>query len=73
MRKYNELAELESCFNKADDRELLFVLRGKDIASPATIRFWCAERVRLGKNTPDDLQIKIALIDAEAMEMERAG
>ncbi len=73
MRKYDELAEAESCLNKADDRELLFVLRGKDIASPATIRFWCEERIRLGKNTSEDLQIKLALIDAEAMEVERAG
>jgi hypothetical protein len=50
---------------------MLFVLRTVDAASPATIRFWCEERVRLGKNKVDDEQIKEALACAATMETER--
>jgi hypothetical protein len=66
MRKREELANSNSCLNRALDDELIFVLRGCDIAAPATIRAWCQERIRLGKNRPGEPQI------VEAMECARA-
>lgn len=71
MMKRHELSETGSCFNKAHDDEILFVLLARDVAAPATIRAWCAERVRLGKNAWDDPQVKEALRCAESMEMQR--
>jgi hypothetical protein len=71
MIKVNEIAIVDSCLNKARDDEMLFVLRGHDIAAPATIRAWVAERVRLGKNSLGDPQITEALDCAEYMELVR--
>lgn len=71
MIKRRELSETGSCFNKARDDEILFVLLARDAAAPATVRAWCAERVRLGKNAWDDPQVKEALKCAEAMEQQR--
>ena len=70
MRKRLELRHEHSCLNKADNDEMIFVLIGRDVAAPATIRFWVEERVRLGKNKLSDDQIKEALGIAQVMEME---
>ena len=72
MRKRIELTDPTSCMSRANDEEMTFVLLGRDLASPATIRFWCAERVRLGKNKIDDPQIREALACAATMETEVA-
>lgn len=69
MRKHDEL--IKGCMAKARDDEMTFVLLGRDAASPATIRFWVSERIRLGKNQPDDVQIVEALECARTMEAER--
>jgi hypothetical protein len=71
VRKHQEICFHGSCLGKAGVNEMLFVLRTVDAASPATIRFWCEERVRLGKNKVDDEQIKEALACAATMETER--
>lgn len=68
MRKLREIDNSESCLNKALADEMLFVLRGHDIAAPATIRFWILERIRLGKI---DNSLVEALHCAETMEKER--
>jgi len=65
MRKTEELADQNSCLNRAKDDEMLFVLLGRDIAAPAAIRAWCKERIRLGKNKRDDAQIREALACAD--------
>lgn len=57
MRKREELTDPNSCLNRAKDDEMLFVLLGRDFASTATVRFWIEERIRLGKNRPEDEQI----------------
>lgn len=72
MRKISEVNNPDSCLNKAAELEMVFVLRGKDECSPATIRFWVSERLRLGKNKATDLKIIFALEDADSMERERA-
>lgn len=71
MRKSRELTDPRSCMSRARDDEMTFVLLGRDAAAPATIRFWAAERIRLGKNKPDDPQILEALSCAEHMEAAR--
>jgi len=71
MRKKEELENPNSCLNRASDDELLFVLRGHDIAAPETIRAWIKERIRTGKNDRNDYQILMAYVIADKMEVER--
>lgn len=59
----------DSCFNRARNDEIIFVLLGRDAAAPATIRFWIAERIRLGKNRAGDLQVAEAEECAKRMEV----
>jgi len=70
VRKFDEITNLKSCLSKAGDREMLFVLLGRDVAAPATIRFWAKERIRLKKNKRGDEQIVEALACAKTMEDE---
>lgn len=71
MRKGDEMNRPGSCLNKAGVREMIFVLLARDAAAPVAIRAWCDERVRLGKNKPDDPQITEAMECAGVMERER--
>jgi hypothetical protein len=71
MLKRDEIDDQNSCFNKALDGERLFVMLARDQAAPAAIRAWVNERLRLGKNAPDDAQIMEALDCARLMEDER--
>ena len=71
MRKADELAEPESCMGRALDHEMTFVLLGRDVAAPAAIRAWIAERLRLGRNRPGDAQVVEAEECARVMEAER--
>ncbi len=57
MLKKIEKVDGQSCWNKAEDNEMVFVLLGRDAAAPAAIEAWCKERIRLGKNTNNDHQI----------------
>lgn len=68
MLKKDELTDPTSCLSKAHDNERVFVLLARDVTAPATIRFWCQERMRLGKNTIDDSQIQEAFECARLME-----
>lgn len=70
MIKYDELGNLNSCLNRAKDDEMIFVLLARDAAAPVAIRAWIAERIRIGKNTPDDHQILEAIACAEHMEAQ---
>jgi hypothetical protein len=70
MLKRLELSDPKSCFNRARDDERLFVLLGRDVAAPAAIRAWIAERIRLGKNQPGDAQIREAEACADLMEQD---
>lgn len=71
MRKQQEITDPGSCMSRANDDEMVFVLLGRDAASPPAIRAWVHERVRLGKNSFDDPQIVDALRCADTMEVER--
>ena len=73
MIKSRELTDPSSCMNHATDSEMTFVLLARDIAAPATIRFWVAERLRLGKNNQYDGQVLEALECASIMESQRSA
>ncbi len=60
MLKRDELIDPASCMSRARDDEMTFVLLERDAAAPAAIRAWIDERIRLGKNAPDDVQIQEA-------------
>ena len=72
MIKRDEIEDQKSCFNNAHEWERLFVLLARDPAAPVAIRAWIAERIRLGKNAPDDDQIREAHECANRMDVERA-
>ena len=61
MRKHLEKTIASSCWNKANPREMTFVLLGRDLAAADTIEFWCQRRVELGLNKADDDQIRDAM------------
>lgn len=70
MRKKDELSKEHTCMQHAHPEEMVFVLLSRDVAAPAAIRAWVAERLRLGKNKEDDSQITEALACAVVMEHE---
>lgn len=69
--KKEELSNPNSCMSKALDGEMTFVLLARDSAAPFTIRAWCQERIRLGRNKPSDQQIVDALSCADEMEVQK--
>jgi hypothetical protein len=68
MTRRENLADPNSCFNKAADDELIFVLREKDPDAPGTIRDWVKRRLARGKNKASDAKIVEALNLAHKME-----
>jgi hypothetical protein len=73
MRKQEELSDPNSCLNRAEPGEMIFVLLGRDVAAPAAIEKWAGDRIRLGKNTSDDQQIRHALSCANVMRCDQQG
>lgn len=70
MIKRDEATHPNSCWNKAKDDEMLFVLLARDIAGADTVRFWVKQRISMGKNKADDPQIIEALHCADKMQLE---
>lgn len=70
MRKRDELADPNSCLNRARDDEWLFVLLGRDVAAAVAVRAWIESRIRQQKNKRHDPQIReaAAWIDAVVAE-----
>lgn len=68
MRKREELSDPKSCMNRAKDEEMTFVLLARDESSSGAIRWWIADRIRRGKNKPNDPQILEAEQCAKEME-----
>lgn len=58
--KKQEILNPDSCLNRAGVDELIFVLLERDDAAPIAIQAWIDARIRLGKNSADDSQIKEA-------------
>jgi hypothetical protein len=72
MRRRDEVMDPFSCFNRAREDEMVFVLLGRDVAAAPAIRAWANARIERGKNKPEDHQIKEALACADIMEREAA-
>jgi len=70
MKKSEEISNPNSCFNKAKDDEVLFVLLERDAAAPAAIREWIRQRIKIGLNKPGDAQIQSAWDTILAMTEE---
>lgn len=68
MIKREELSNPNSCMSKARDDEMIFVLLARDAAAPVAIQAWINERIRIGKNHPDDPQIMEAKQCARKMQ-----
>lgn len=71
MLKHTEESRKDSCWNRADQNEMVFVLLGRDVAAPAAIRAWVEARILAGKNKRDDTQIQAAIQAAASMEGSR--
>jgi hypothetical protein len=71
VRKQFELTDPESCLNRSQNNEMIFILRGHDVAAPGVIRGWVMLRIAMGKNKLEDKQIQEALSCAAIMERER--
>jgi len=71
MMKFLEYHDPDSCWNRADHNEIVFVLLARDAAAQMAIQAWCEERIRLGKNKPGDPQILEALECSSRMAEQR--
>lgn len=71
MLKRDEVSDPNSCLNKARDGERIFVLLERDESAPFAIRAWIVDRIRRGKNKPDDPQILEADECQRKMEADR--
>lgn len=71
MRKRDEISQTKTCLHAAEPDEMVFVLLGRDVASPHAIRQWALKRIEQQKNHPDDPQIVEARACADTMERER--
>ena len=71
MKKIDEINHPDSCFNKAKDDEMIFVLRSTDPSAPIAIMAWITDRIRIGKNKFSNQKIQDAFNCAEVMEKER--
>lgn len=67
MIKRDELTDPSSCTNRAREDEALFVLRGHDVTSAATVQHWVNRRIEIGKNKWEDSQIVGAMNDTILM------
>lgn len=68
MKKYLEHSKPQSCWNKAQWTERLFILLERDAVTASTIRWWAAQRVQAGLNKADDKQIMEAIKLAEEID-----
>ncbi len=70
MRKSEEAANPNSCWNKAKDDEHMFILLGRDRAAVKAVRAWCEVRMGLGMNKLSDDKIQEAFAWAREVEAE---
>lgn len=69
MEKQKELTYPGSCWNKAKDKELVFILLERDPAAAHAVRAWIDKRIELGKNTLEDAQIYEAMNWADTVQL----
>lgn len=66
MRKQDEIADPNSCLNRAHDDEPLFVIRAKDELSATLVRQWAETAAMTNAHEPEKIQEARML--AESME-----
>lgn len=66
MTKAELLADPESCWNKAEDDEPVFVVLGRDPAAGDTVRYWATLSSHAGYHRQE--KIHDAIEDAEALD-----
>lgn len=64
MIKRDELADPNSCLNKAADDEPIFVLRAQDRTAAVLVRRWADGAVRLGTLSGEKYAEALAIADA---------
>lgn len=73
MIKTRELTDPTSCMSRALPNEMTFVLLGRDVCAPWTLRCWVLLRLLFRKNRWRDPQIQDALACARQMRDVREG
>jgi len=71
MLKRDEIKVENSCLNNAKDDEMIFVLLARDPAASVAIRCWIHERLRIGLNKAEDMQIINARKCVDFMDKQR--
>ena len=71
MTKSENLANPNSCWNKALDDEEVFILLARDRAAVVAISAWMEERHKLGLNSATDPQILSTAVSIQKMEEQR--
>lgn len=73
MKKKDEIEDKNSCFNKAKENEMVFVLREKDEQFADSIRLWAFLRYIRGDNFLHDKKIISALMEAKVVDGQEIG
>lgn len=69
MRKFDELTKEDSCLNRAEDDEPLFVLRANDEIAPGLVRKWAEMYAKTKSRQRDGMsKAQLAKLD-EAMQL----
>lgn len=73
MIKKDEVASPNSCLNRAQEDEPVFVLLGRDKSAPVAIRAWIFNRLATGKSAENSPEIIEARAFALTMEKYAEG
>lgn len=71
MTKRENIEDPNSCWNKAECDEEVFVLLARDPAMAGTIRDWIERRIKLGLNERDDPKLVSAEAEAQRIEAKQ--
>lgn len=71
MTKQQVIYDPNSCWNKAEENERMFILLGRDESTPFAIEAWIDHRLRTGKNRMPDRQIQDAITIMQEIMMEQ--
>lgn len=68
MTRSENMADKNSCLNRAREDEQIFVLLGRDKSAPAAVLAWCKHRIESGKSLPESKEIVEALLWIERLK-----
>lgn len=73
MVKIEEGTNPNSCFSKAKDDEMLFVLRGQDASAPSTVLFWMAQNIHLATTNPSKYREAFECLMVMASQVKKSA